>query len=123
MNKIVIGSDKGSYSLSGREITISNLDFTPTQEQLAYLYNITQDKFYYAPAENISRATVNGLVITIDSFYPEFDVGDKVHIQMFDPSYDQNIIVVDATGNEVTLEPNGSLPVTLQDQTTPIIIM
>lgn len=34
-----------------------------------------------------------------------------------------NSIITDATGNEVTLEPDGSLPVTLQDQTTPTVIV
>lgn len=34
-----------------------------------------------------------------------------------------NSIITDSTGNELTLEPNGSLPVTLQDQTTPPIIV
>lgn len=31
--------------------------------------------------------------------------------------------LVDSTGNEVILEENGSLPVTLQDQTTPVVIV
>ena len=34
-----------------------------------------------------------------------------------------NSIITDATGNELTLEPDGSLPVTLQDQTTPTVIV
>jgi len=33
-----------------------------------------------------------------------------------------NVIITDDTGNLMTLEPNGSIPVTLQDQTTPVII-
>ena len=38
-----------------------------------------------------------------------------------DGSVDINI--ADETGNKLQLEPNGSLPVTLQDQTTPIVIV
>jgi hypothetical protein len=33
-----------------------------------------------------------------------------------------DVRIVDGTGNAMTLEPNGSLPVTLQDQTTPTVI-
>jgi len=33
-----------------------------------------------------------------------------------------NVIITDDEGKLMTLEPNGSLPVTLQDQTTPIVI-
>ena len=33
-----------------------------------------------------------------------------------------NVLITDDTGNIMTLEPNGSIPVTLQDQTTPVVI-
>jgi hypothetical protein len=35
----------------------------------------------------------------------------------------RKLIISDSTGNETTLEPNGSVPVTLQDQTTPTLIV
>ena len=35
----------------------------------------------------------------------------------------RKLIISDSTGNEVTLETNGSLPVTLQDQTSPTVIV
>lgn len=35
----------------------------------------------------------------------------------------RKFILIDATGGELTLEPNNSVPVTLQDQTTPIVIV
>ena len=62
MNKVVIKSDVGGYTLSGRELTLTGLDFTPIQEQLAYLFNYTQNTLYYAPAEDIARAVVAGAV-------------------------------------------------------------
>jgi len=35
----------------------------------------------------------------------------------------QAIVIYDSTGNNVTLEENGSIPVTLQDQTSPVVIV
>lgn len=94
-DKIVIGSDEGSYTVtnSGRTITLTGLYFVPKQEQLAYVFNKTQDKLYYAPAEGIALATLAGGVITIDSTFPILISGDILHIQMWSPNrgFDPNL--------------------------------
>jgi len=94
-DKIIIGSDEGSYTVtnSGRTITLTGLYFVPKQEQLAYVFNKTQDKLYYAPAEGIALATLAGGVITIDSTFPILISGDILHIQMWSPNrgFDPNL--------------------------------
>ena len=88
MNKIVIGSDEGTYTVTNgaRTITLAGLSFTPSNEQLAYIYNKTQDKLYYAPGEGLAKATLAGLVITIDASFPVLATGDVLHIQMWRPA-------------------------------------
>lgn len=99
MNKIVVKSDQGSYVVTdgARTITLSGLSFTPIIEQLAYIYNKTQDKLYYAPAEKIALCTLSGLVITIDSSFDVLATGDELHIQMFTPegSLDPAIVYIE----------------------------
>jgi len=94
-DKIVVGSDEGSYTVtnSGRTITLTGLYFVPKQEQLAYVFNKTQDKLYYAPAEGIALATLAGGVITIASTFPILISGDILHIQMWSPNrgFDPNL--------------------------------
>ena len=85
MNRIVIGSDVGSYTLSGREITLASLGFSPVIEQLAYVFNITQNKIYYAPAEGVAKCSLSDTVITIDNGFPVLQSTDKVHIQFWYP--------------------------------------
>lgn len=99
MDKIVIKSDQGSYVVTNgaRTITLSGLSFTPIIEQLAYVYNKTQDLLYYAPAEGIALCTISGLVITIDSSFAVLATGDELHIQMFipDASADPKVVYVE----------------------------
>lgn len=85
MEKITVGVDQGSYTVTNgaRTITLSGLSFTPTIEQLAYVYNITQQTLYYAPAGTLAKCTLSGNVITIDSTFSTLVTGDEIHIQMF----------------------------------------
>lgn len=95
INKILIGSDEGAYTVTNgaRTITLTGLSFIPTQEQLAYVYNKTQDKLYYAPAVGLAKCTISGGVITFDSTFPVLVTGDIIHIQMWLPerAYDVNL--------------------------------
>jgi hypothetical protein len=115
INKILIGSDEGAYTVANgaRTITLTGLSFTPTMEQLAYVYNKTQDKLYYAPAPSLAKCTLSSGVITIDSTFPVLATGDVVHIQMwlperaYDPSLDIMKVVVqnsDYTGVETLVD-------------------
>jgi len=83
--KIVIGSDEGAYApgAGARTIALSEISFIPKIEQLAYLYNKTQDVLYYAPAEGLAECTIAGLVITIDTFFAVLGGGDELHIQFW----------------------------------------
>jgi len=85
MKKILVGSDQGNYSVTNgaRTITLSGLSFTPTIEQLAYVFNKTQDTLYYAPIATKALCTLSGLVITIDSSFDVLATGDEIHIQLF----------------------------------------
>lgn len=93
-NKILVGSDEGQYAPGDgtRTITLSQLSFTPNIDQIAYIYNKTQDKLYYAPAEGIAKCTISGLVITIDSTFGVLATTDDIHIQLWLPAraYDGN---------------------------------
>ena len=95
MNKIVIGSDLGAYSVTDatRNITITGLPYTLTTEQLAYVFNITQDELLHAPAEGLNLATVSGSVITYSSTLPALATGDILHIQVWTPmlAYDEGL--------------------------------
>jgi len=92
-SKILIGSDMGAYSVtdSTRNITITGLPFTLTTEQLAYIFNVTQDVLIHAPAEGINYATVSGGVITYSSDLDALATGDVLHIQVWAPmlAYDE----------------------------------
>lgn len=95
INKILIGSDEGTYTPTNgaRTITLTGLSFTPTIEQLAYVYNKTQNKLYYSPAPGLAKCTLSGGIITIDSTFPVLVTGDEIHIQMWLPerAYDVNL--------------------------------
>lgn len=95
INRILIGSDEGTYTVTNgaRTITLTGLSFVPTIEQLAYVYNKTQDKLYYAPAEGCAKCTLSAGVITIDSSFAVLATGDIVHIQFWLPqrAYDVNL--------------------------------
>ena len=90
-DKIVIGSaaDDGAGIIATgagtRIITLTDLGFDLKQIQLAYVYNITQDLLYYAPAVGVAKATVAGTyptkTITIDSSFAVLGGSDKIHIQ------------------------------------------
>ena len=87
---ILIGSDGNSaYAVTNgaRTITLSGLSFTPSIEQVALVFNKTQDKLYYAPAPGIALCSISGSVITIDSTFPVLVTGDEVHIQLYPPNY------------------------------------
>lgn len=86
-NRILIGSDEGSYTPTNgdRTIIMSGLSFNPTIEQIAYVYNITQDQLYYAPSVGIALCTLTGSTITIDASFPVLATGDKIHIQFWQP--------------------------------------
>lgn len=93
-NKILVKSDEGQYAPGNgtRTITLSELSFTPKIEQIAYIYNKTQDKLYYSPAVGIAKCTISGLVITIDGAFPVLATTDEIHIQLWLPAraYDTN---------------------------------
>ena len=57
MSNIVIGIDQGSYSVGNgtRQVTLSELDFTPTIDGLLYFFNSTQDIQYFAQAETYAK--------------------------------------------------------------------
>ena len=102
--KILIGAGIGTYTPGDgtRTITLSDLPFTPTIEQIAYIYNKTQDRFYYAPAEGIAKCTLSGNDITIDSSFPPLAGTDKIHIQMWGGDSYGNLLISDtnlAEGN------------------------
>ncbi len=100
INKILVGSDEGIYTVTNgaRTITLTGLSFTPSIEQLAYVYNKTQDKLYYAPAPGLAKCTLSAGVITIDASFPVLATGDIVHIQMWLPerAYDTTLDVLKA---------------------------
>jgi len=80
-NQALVTVGVGQYSLSGKVITLTGIDVT--QESLAYVYNFTQNKLYYAPAEGLAKATVSGGTITIDSTFDDLGASDVLHIQIF----------------------------------------
>jgi hypothetical protein len=80
---VIIGFDEGTYTLSGRNITIAGLSFTLKIEALAYVYNITQNRLYYSPSDGFSNCTVDGTNIVINENYPELGATDKIHIQVY----------------------------------------
>lgn len=84
-SKLVIGIGSENYTVNGKEITLTGLQFTPKIEGLAYLYNVTQDKLYYAPAEQLSKASMSGNVITIADTFDDIGVDDILHIQVWMP--------------------------------------
>lgn len=93
INKALIGHDLGSYSISDgtRSITLSSLPFTLAIKQIAYIYNITQDELYYAPAKGLSKVSLSSNVITIDSSFATLSNTDEIHIQIWtDEGYDRS---------------------------------
>ena len=50
---------------------------------LAYIYNKTQDKLYFGQAQGLSKASVSGSTITIDSSFPVLADSDEMHIQLW----------------------------------------
>src|SRR6056297_3616232 len=95
-NIITIGVDEGTITPGDGDytITLSGLSFTPTIESIAYIFNKTQNKLYFAQAEDLANCTISGLVITIDStkFNP-LSTADEIHIQMWIPqrAYDYSL--------------------------------
>lgn len=88
-NIIVVGSDEGSYSVGNgtREITLTGLSYTPTTEQIAYVFNITQNKLYHSPVKGLAKSTIAGGVITYAATITELLVtGDIIHIQLYIPA-------------------------------------
>lgn len=83
MISIIIGVDQGTYTATAgtRTISLSSLDFTPTIESLLYVYNITQDKTYYAAANTHNKCSISGNDIIFQGFFPVLGESDKIHIQ------------------------------------------
>jgi len=91
-NKLVIGRDGTSYAISGSyNITVTGIT-TFALDDIAYIYNITQDKMYYAPVEGKNTASVSSGIITIDASFDPIVDGDFLHIQMWidKPGYDRS---------------------------------
>ena len=109
MSVVTIGVDVGSYSAGDgtRIITLSDLGFTPTQEGLLFVVNITQNRLYYATAPELMKATISGSTIVIDNDpdFPLLASGDVLHIQMDDgePSI---VRVADLDGNGIGSSPD-----------------
>lgn len=83
---ILIKVDQGDYAFVNdtRVITLSNLTFTPTQEALAYVANLTQGVEYYAPMSPFSRCSVSGNTLTLtDTSKPTLKTDDILHIQFW----------------------------------------
>ena len=87
-SKILVGSDEGAYTVTNgaRTITITGLSWTLTTEQLAFIFNKTQNLLYYAPAPDLALASVSAGVITIDSSLPVLVTADVLHIQVWKPN-------------------------------------
>ena len=85
---IIVGSSEGTYSVTNgaRTITLMGLSWTLQIEELAYIYNRTQDLLYYAPAMNVALCTLSAGVITINSTFPVLVTGDQIHIQLYKPN-------------------------------------
>jgi len=85
---IIVGSSEGTYSVTNgaRTITLMGLSWTLQIEELAYIYNRTQDLLYYAPAMNVALCTLSAGVITINSTFPVLVTGDEIHIQLYKPN-------------------------------------
>ena len=82
------------YTLSGKTITLNNLDFSPDLGNLLYVFNKTQNELYYVPAEGFALASMSGDVITINSTFNDLADGDVLHIQIDNTGYTQAISAV-----------------------------
>lgn len=85
-NTITIGIDQGTYSFVNdtRVITLADIDFTPIQEALAYVVNLTQKEEYYAPMSPFIRAEIDGLdIVLTDTSKATLKTDDVLHIQFF----------------------------------------
>ena len=110
---ILVGVSMGAYMPGDgtREITLA-LPFTPRLDELAYIFNVTQNRTYHAPALDMAKCTLGGagdLVITIDAAEPVLATTDVIHIQLWYPgfSYDatanaDSSVLVDGAGNTIT---------------------
>jgi hypothetical protein len=85
---VIIGVNQGSYTVNAntRQITLSNLYFTPTIESLYVVLNITQDKMYYAAAQSYTKpvtitADGSNWILEYSTIFPILAAGDKLHIQ------------------------------------------
>jgi len=55
-----------------------------TTTDLAYVYNKTQDVFYFGQAQGLAKASLSSGTITIDSIsYSALASGDEIHIQIW----------------------------------------
>jgi hypothetical protein len=85
---VIIGVNQGSYTVNAntRQITLSDLYFTPSIESLYVVLNITQDKMYYAAAQSYTKpvtitADGDNWILEYSSIFPILAAGDKLHIQ------------------------------------------
>ena len=84
MTILIVGNNGSSYTITdaSRIITVKGAD-SFTLENLLYVFNITKNKLYYSPAEDVGLAAVSGGdTITIDSSFDVMDDDDKIHIQL-----------------------------------------
>lgn len=130
LNLILIGSDQGSYTPTNgaRTIVMAGLDFPPTIEQMAYVYNKTQDTLYYAPMEGLAKCTISGTTITISTDFAVLVTGDEIHIQFWLPqtAYDlpqdagkfimENVLTQQSPQNLVSASDIGAVNDTWIDQ-------
>lgn len=121
MKKIVIGGELGSsYTVNDGtrtfSITIPGVSDIQ-QEDIAYVFNITQNKLYYAPAEDVALIdSVVANLVTIDSSFGTLVAGDLLHIQVWVRDY--NISIEPTTHrspNDFSASRTSSTTITLSD--------
>lgn len=120
MGKIVIGVDGNTqYSVGDgtRDITLSGLSFTPILENILYVFNKTQNKLYYAPAQNLAKASLTGLVITFESSFPALVTGDILHIQVYQPNNTDVETLISSSNLGITGTADGTSTATVIDDT------
>ena len=90
----VLNSNEYTPGDGTRTITL-NVGQTIVQEQLAYVFNLTQGLLYYAPAQNLNRATVSSGNIVIDDSFAVLASTDIIHIQIWkNPAYSEDVDIL-----------------------------
>ena len=90
----VLNSNEYTSGDGTRTITL-NVGQTIIQEQLAYVFNLTQGLLYYAPAQNLNKATVSSGNIVIDNSFAVLASTDVIHIQIWkNPAYSEDIDIL-----------------------------